>query len=93
MSIRWPGLTYKFDDAISLFGGYSEANRAPTPLELDCASQTQPCLLENSLVADPPLAQVVSHTWQAGARGALTDLAGQRPPDLERHRLPHRQRQ
>ncbi|HEX4178305.1 MAG TPA: TonB-dependent receptor, partial [Rhizomicrobium sp.] len=58
------GATYRFDDALSLFGGYSEANRAPTPLELDCASQTQPCLLENSLVADPPLAQVVSHTWQ-----------------------------
>ena len=32
------GLTYKFADAISLFGGYSEANRAPTPLELDCAN-------------------------------------------------------
>ena len=66
------GLTYKFDDALSLFGGYSEANRAPTPLELDCASQTQPCLLESALVADPPLAQVVSHTWQAGARGSLS---------------------
>ena len=70
------GLTYKFGEALSLFGGYSEANRAPTPLELDCASQAQPCLLENALVSDPPLAQVVSHTWQAGARGALTDLVG-----------------
>ncbi len=70
------GLTYKFDDAVSLFGGYSEANRAPTPLELDCASQTQPCLLENALVGDPPLAQVVTHTYQAGARGALTGLSG-----------------
>jgi iron complex outermembrane recepter protein len=70
------GLTYKFDDAISLFGGYSEANRAPTPLELDCASQTQPCLLENSLVADPSLAQVVSHTYQAGVRGSLAGLLG-----------------
>jgi iron complex outermembrane receptor protein len=70
------GATYKFDEAISLFGGYSEANRAPTPLELDCASQTQPCLLENSLVADPPLAQVVSHTYQAGARGSFAGLLG-----------------
>jgi iron complex outermembrane receptor protein len=70
------GLTYKIDPAISLFGGYSEANRAPTPLELDCASQTQPCLLEDSLVADPPLAQVVSHTYQAGARGNLAGLLG-----------------
>jgi iron complex outermembrane recepter protein len=64
------GLTWQALDGISLFGGYSEANRAPTPLELDCASQTQPCLLEGSLVADPPLAQVVSHTYTAGVRGA-----------------------
>jgi iron complex outermembrane receptor protein len=63
------GLTYKFDEAISLFGGYSESNRAPTPLELDCASQTLPCLLEGALVADPPLVQVVSHSYQAGLRG------------------------
>jgi len=70
------GLTYKFDDAISLFGGYSESNRGPTPLELDCASQTQPCLLENSLVSDPSLAQVVSHTYQAGARGSFGGLLG-----------------
>ena len=27
------GFTYKFDAAVSLFGGYSQANRAPTPLE------------------------------------------------------------
>jgi iron complex outermembrane receptor protein len=63
------GLTWKLSDNISVFGGYSEANRAPTPLELDCASPTQPCLLEGALVADPPLAQVVSHTYQAGLRG------------------------
>ena len=65
------GLTYKISGSISAFGGYSEANRAPTPLELDCASQTLPCLLEGSLVADPPLAQVVSHTYQAGLRGSV----------------------
>ncbi|MDB5735090.1 MAG: TonB-dependent receptor [Alphaproteobacteria bacterium] len=64
------GLTYKFSDALTAFGGYSQANRAPTPLELDCASPTLPCLLEGSLVADPPLAQVVSQTFEAGLRGA-----------------------
>jgi iron complex outermembrane receptor protein len=63
------GLTYKVSGAFTFFGGYSEANRAPTPLELDCADQTLPCLLEGSLVADPPLQQVVSHTYQAGVRG------------------------
>ncbi|MBA2590005.1 MAG: TonB-dependent receptor [Alphaproteobacteria bacterium] len=70
------GLTWKFSDAISAFGGYSEANRAPTPLELDCADPNLPCLLEGSLVSDPPLAQVVSHTYQAGLRGNLTGLLG-----------------
>ena len=70
------GFTYKFDGAVSLFGGYSEANRAPTPLELDCANPDQPCLLESALLGDPPLAQVVSHTWQAGARGSLSGLLG-----------------
>ena len=69
------GLTWKFSDGVSLFGSYSQANRAPTPLELDCASPTLPCLLEGSLVADPPLAQVVSRSYQAGLRGetALED--------------------
>lgn len=68
------GLTWRAAAALTLFGGYSEANRAPTPLELDCASQTRPCLLEGALVADPPLAQVVSHTYEAGARGTTLDL-------------------
>jgi iron complex outermembrane recepter protein len=63
------GLTWQALGGISLFGGYSEANRAPTPLELDCANPNLPCLLEGSLVADPPLAQVVSHTYTAGVRG------------------------
>ena len=63
------GLTYAITDGMSAFGGYSQANRAPTILELDCSSQTQPCLLEGSLVADPPLKQVVSHAYEAGLRG------------------------
>ncbi len=69
------GLTWKFADTVSLFGSYSQANRAPTPLELDCADPALPCLLEGSLVGDPPLAQVVSHSYQAGLRGeaALED--------------------
>ncbi len=57
------GLTYKLLDEATLFGGFSEANRAPTPLETDCTSPTQPCLLEGSLVADPPLHQVTSKTF------------------------------
>ena len=63
------GVAYKLSDTITLFGGYSQANRAPTPLELDCANPNLPCLLEGALVSDPPLAQVVSHSYQAGLRG------------------------
>jgi iron complex outermembrane recepter protein len=64
------GLTYKILPTVTVYGGYSEANRAPTPLELDCADPNRPCLLENSLVSDPPLKQVVAHTFEAGLRGA-----------------------
>ena len=63
------GLTYRILPAVTAYGGYSEANRAPTPLELDCANKLQPCILENSLVSDPPLNQVVAHTFEAGLRG------------------------
>jgi iron complex outermembrane receptor protein len=63
------GLAWKATDTITVFGGYAETNRAPTPLELSCANPLKPCLLENALVSDPPLKQVVSRTWQAGVRG------------------------
>ena len=49
--------------------GYSEANRAPTPLELGCADPAHPCVVAAFLVSDPPLKQVVSHTVEAGLRG------------------------
>ena len=63
------GLTYKFNSNLSAYGGYAEANRAPTPAELSCADPAQPCLLQNFLISDPNLKQVVSKTWQGGFRG------------------------
>ena len=63
------GLTYKIAPWASAYGGYAEANRAPTPLELGCANPSRPCLLEGFLVSDPPLQQVVSKTWEGGLRG------------------------
>jgi iron complex outermembrane receptor protein len=71
------GLTYKIGDGVTAYAGYSQANRAPTPLELDCASRTKPCLLENSLVSDPPLKQVVADNYEAGLRGAEDTGMGQ----------------
>ena len=38
ISIRWRASPTRSADGISLFGGYSQANRVPTPLETDCAS-------------------------------------------------------
>jgi iron complex outermembrane receptor protein len=63
------GATYKLTPNATLYAGYSEANRAPTPVELACADPARPCLLDNFLVADPPLKQVVSRTYEAGIRG------------------------
>ena len=65
------GLAYKITPNVTAYAGYSEANRAPTPLELDCSSSTRPCILASSLISDPPLAQVVSHTVEGGLRGNL----------------------
>jgi iron complex outermembrane recepter protein len=63
------GLTYKILPKMTFYTGYSEANRAPTPLELGCANPAKPCLLEGFLVSDPPLQQVVARTREAGLRG------------------------
>ena len=63
------GGTYKITPELTAYAGYSEANRAPTPLELGCADPARPCLVAAFLVADPPLKQVVSHTVEAGLRG------------------------
>jgi outer membrane receptor protein involved in Fe transport len=59
--------------AITFYAGYSEANRAPSPVELTCADENDPCRLPNAFVADPPLEQVVAKTLEAGVRGALGD--------------------
>jgi iron complex outermembrane receptor protein len=63
------GATYKVLPNLTVYGGYSESNRAPTPLELSCADPTRPCLIDNFLVSDPSLKQVVGHTWETGIRG------------------------
>ncbi len=63
------GGTYKITSGLTAYAGYSEANRAPTPLELGCADPARPCIVAAFLVSDPPLKQVVSRTVEAGLRG------------------------
>ncbi|TAL80587.1 MAG: TonB-dependent receptor [Beijerinckiaceae bacterium] len=60
------GATFKITPDIAAYASYSEANRAPTPLELGCASPDHPCMIDNFLVADPPLKQVIARTVEAG---------------------------
>jgi outer membrane receptor protein involved in Fe transport len=64
------GATYKITPQLTAYAGYSEANRAPTPLELGCADPVRPCIVASFLVSDPPLKQVVARTLEAGLRGS-----------------------
>lgn len=63
------GANYKLFSGLSVYGGYSESNRAPTPAELGCAEEDNPCLIESFLTDDPPLDQVVGRTAEVGLRG------------------------
>jgi outer membrane receptor protein involved in Fe transport len=56
---------------LTAYAGYAEANRAPTPSELSCASPADSCSLANFFVGDPNLKQVVAHTIEAGLRGSV----------------------
>ncbi len=67
------GFTYQLLDNLGMYGNYSESARVPTPMELSCADEDDPCKLPNAFVADPPLAQVVAKTWEAGFRGHLNN--------------------
>jgi iron complex outermembrane recepter protein len=66
------GLTYRITPNVTAYAGYSEANRAPTPLELGCSDPVNPCQIDNFLISDPPLKQVVSHTIEGGLRGEFS---------------------
>lgn len=63
------GLTYAFKPGLSAYASYGESSRAPTPIELACADPNAPCTLPNAFLADPPLDQVVTTSWEGGFRG------------------------
>ncbi len=87
------GLTYRPNENMSLYGGYNESSRAPTPIELACndsvfnvaraaaiADGEDPddiefeCRLPNAFLADPPLEQVVTKSFEIGARGNINGV-------------------
>jgi outer membrane receptor protein involved in Fe transport len=63
------GLTYNFSPQMTGYLSYSESSRVPTPAELTCHDQANPCALPNSFLSDPPLDMVVAKTWETGLRG------------------------
>lgn len=65
------GITYNFNSNNGVYGSYSESSRAPTPIELLCAREGDPCSLPNAFLADPPLNQVVTKGFDGGFRGVL----------------------
>jgi iron complex outermembrane recepter protein len=63
------GATWQALPGFALYGGFSQGNRAPSPIELGCADPAQPCTLPNALQSDPFLKQVVARTLEMGLRG------------------------
>jgi outer membrane receptor protein involved in Fe transport len=70
------GATYDLSPLVTVYGGFSEANAAPTPAELSCASPQDSCSLANFLSGDPNLKQIVSRTVEFGIRGAVAGPGG-----------------
>jgi outer membrane receptor protein involved in Fe transport len=63
------GITWSPIPTLNAYASYTQGSRAPTAIELGCADPNNPCSLPNELASDPPLAQVVTGTWEAGLRG------------------------
>ncbi|NNE35194.1 MAG: TonB-dependent receptor, partial [Rhodothermales bacterium] len=63
------GVTAKLSQRMTFYAGFSESNRTPSPVELTCADEDDPCRLPNAFLADPPLQQVVARTYESGFRG------------------------
>ena len=66
------GINFNPSPLLTVYATFNEGNRAPTPIELTCSNASAPCKLPNVFLADPPLQQVVSKTFEAGARGKLS---------------------
>ena len=62
------GVTFRLTPSMTLYGSYGESTRAPSPVELACASEDAPCNLPNAFLTDPPLEQVVAKSTEIGLR-------------------------
>ncbi len=66
------GATWRFAAHATAYVNYAETNRVPTAAELSCADPEIPCTMASFFMADPPLYQVVSRTWEGGLRGTAS---------------------
>ena len=62
------GVTLRVKPSMTLYGSYGESARAPSAVELACASEDAPCNLPNAFLADPPLEQVIAKSVEIGLR-------------------------
>jgi iron complex outermembrane receptor protein len=67
------GASYEWMPKVTLYGGFAQGSRVPTPIELGCADPARPCTLPNALASDPPLNQVITRTFELGLRGRVGD--------------------
>jgi outer membrane receptor protein involved in Fe transport len=70
------GLNFKVANDLTTYIAYNEGSRAPTSMELGCADPAAPCKLPNSMAGDPPLKQVVTRSFDLGARGKFNNGMG-----------------
>ena len=65
------GINFTPSERLTAYAAYNEGMRVPSPIELTCADPAAPCKLPNNFLADPALKQVVSRTFETGARGRI----------------------
>jgi iron complex outermembrane recepter protein len=67
------GISLRVTPTAAVYANVAQSTRAPTPVELACASEGAPCNLPNAFLADPPLDQVVANSAEVGASGTLAN--------------------
>lgn len=60
------GANVRIGPRLDLYARYGESFRAPSAIELACASETDPCPLPVAFANDPPLRKVVAKTYEVG---------------------------
>lgn len=68
------GLDIALSETSKLNLAFSQSSRTPSPAELSCADEDDPCRLPNGFVADPPLDQVVTQTIEANYAATFNNI-------------------